>query len=322
MTTLAERAKKARKKSKLTQAEAAKKIGIKQPSLSDIETGKTKSLDQSTLMGMASTYNILPHLLTGSAEPTLEIAIKEAEINIIDAGFNVTYVPTTTNHTWDRWAKPSFLVTKPSHNLSVYVEVHPDKKLLLPMNPTDSKEFVYIKFSETSNAGQILKEHFEKYGNQIKEDQAEDLVDSLQNTGTLRNSYKTVPVVGMAQLGDNGYFEEQQYPVGHGDGYIDTPTTDPNAYGLKVVGDSMHPAIRHGWYVVIEPNLEPFNGMIALFKFKDGRKMIKELANTADGFYTLLSINEDHKRITASIEEIEDIHPVAFIAPPNKVKHP
>jgi len=156
----------------------------------------------------------------------------------------------------------------------------------------------------------------------INEAAAEYKTDTLINTGTLSNNYKTVPVIGMAQLGDNGYFEEQQYPVGHGDGYIDTPTTDPNAYGLKVVGDSMHPAIRHGWYVVIEPNLEPFNGMIALFKFHDGRKMIKELANLNDGFYTLLSINEEHKRITASVDEIEDIHPVAFIAPPNKVKHP
>lgn len=145
---------------------------------------------------------------------------------------------------------------------------------------------------------------------------------NLVETGTIDREYKTVPVVGMAKLGDNGYFEEMDYPTGHGDGYIDTPTKDQNAYGLKVVGDSMYPAIRHGWYVVIEPNLEIYNGILALFKFKDGRKMIKELANYSDSYYTLLSVNEEHKRITASAEEIEDIHPVAFIAPPNKVKNP
>lgn len=146
--------------------------------------------------------------------------------------------------------------------------------------------------------------------------------EGFYHTGKIQNNYQMVPVVGMARLGDNGFFEEQQYPVGHGDGYIDTPTKDKNAYSLKVVGDSMYPAIRHGWYVVIEPNLDVYNGMLALFKFRDGRKMIKELANYSDGFYTLLSVNQDHKRITASQEEIEDIHAVAFIAPPHKVRQP
>lgn len=58
MTTLAERAKKSRKETGLSQKEAAKKIGITQPSLSAIETGKTKTISGSTLTGMARVYNI------------------------------------------------------------------------------------------------------------------------------------------------------------------------------------------------------------------------------------------------------------------------
>lgn len=55
-----------------------------------------------------------------------------------------------------------------------------------------------------------------------------------------------IPVVGSAQLGDNGHFCDLEYPVGHGDGSIDWPTKDPNAYALRCNGESMKPRIRHG----------------------------------------------------------------------------
>jgi SOS-response transcriptional repressor LexA len=56
MKNIGERAKKARIDAKLTQEEAAKKIGIKQPSLSDIENGKTQNISAKTLIGMANAY--------------------------------------------------------------------------------------------------------------------------------------------------------------------------------------------------------------------------------------------------------------------------
>lgn len=156
----------------------------------------------------------------------------------------------------------------------------------------------------------------------IKESNANYNGDNFTNIGTINTPYKRVPVIGMAKLGDQGFFEEQQYPVGHGDGYIDHPTKDPNAYALKTVGDSMHPTIRHGWFVIIEPNLEFYSNMIALVKTTDGRKMIKEVSKCDDGFYTLFSVNTQHERITLHQNEIIDIQPVGGIIPPNKVVHP
>jgi phage repressor protein C with HTH and peptisase S24 domain len=185
-------------------------------------------------------------------------------------------------------------------------------KTIIKINPLKTEHWL-----QTGDQTIKINENSPEYNTEYNTETSE-----FKNTGSIQSNYKAIPIVGMAQLGDNGYFEDQQHPAGQGDGHIDTPTQDKDAYALKVVGDSMHPAIRHGWYVVIEPNLEPFNGMIALFQLKDGRKMIKELSNTADGYYTLLSINQEHKRITVSASEIDKIHPVAFIAPPNKVKHP
>src|SRR5690606_7668294 len=39
-----------------------------------------------------------------------------------------------------------------------------------------------------------------------------------------------VPVVGIAKLGAQGYFEAIDYPVGHGDGFVLISSSDENAY--------------------------------------------------------------------------------------------
>lgn len=63
-----------------------------------------------------------------------------------------------------------------------------------------------------------------------------------------------VPVVGTAQLGDDGYWVELDYPTGQGEGFVPYPTRDPNTYALRVKGDSMRPRIKPGEFVVIEPS--------------------------------------------------------------------
>lgn len=122
-----------------------------------------------------------------------------------------------------------------------------------------------------------------------------------------------VPVVGMAQLGTNGYFEALDFPVGHGDGYIQIYSGDPNAYALKVVGDSMQPRIRSGEFVLIEPNRGFVSGDEVLVKTVDGRSMIKVFMYRRDGEYRLLSVNDAHPPTTLQEAEIEIIHPVGAI---------
>jgi phage repressor protein C with HTH and peptisase S24 domain/DNA-binding XRE family transcriptional regulator len=125
---------------------------------------------------------------------------------------------------------------------------------------------------------------------------------------------KRLAVVGMAQLGDNGFWADIEYPVGHGDGHINWPTDDPDAYAIECSGDSMRPRIKHGEFVIVEPNHPIQPGDEVMVKSKDGRVMVKELAYKAVGRYTLLSINEAHGKITLHEDEIEKMHYVAGIA--------
>jgi phage repressor protein C with HTH and peptisase S24 domain len=124
---------------------------------------------------------------------------------------------------------------------------------------------------------------------------------------------RRIPVVGTAQLGDNGYWSELEYPPGHGDGYILLPTRDPSAYALRCRGDSMKPRIRDGEFVVIEPGSRPMPGDEVLVRSKDGRVMVKTLLYVRDGRVHLLSVNEAHPPIAIYEHEIEVIHPVTAI---------
>lgn len=130
---------------------------------------------------------------------------------------------------------------------------------------------------------------------------------------TDESDFPSVPVVGTAQLGDDGYWHELDYPVGHGEGFITYPTRDKNAYALRVKGDSMRPRIKPGEFVVILPNHSIPPGEEVMVKTKDGRCMIKRLGARRGGLVELLSVNEDHRPITLDEGQIEKLHYVAAI---------
>lgn len=132
----------------------------------------------------------------------------------------------------------------------------------------------------------------------------------------LNNTKKLVPVVGTARLGVgmDGLYEELQHPVGHGDGWIEGYQASDSAYALRVKGDSMHPTIRSGWYVVVEPSREPSAGNFVVVSTVDGRKMVKELVISRQHEIVLESVNGGH-RLTLDRAELEWVHPVSGIFP-------
>lgn len=140
-------------------------------------------------------------------------------------------------------------------------------------------------------------------------------MDFASNTDMEERKVKRgmVPVVGTAKLGPDGCFEEDESPDGKGLGRLRVYSADPDAYGLRIQGDSMAPRIKHGEFVVIEPNMPPVKYEEVLVKATDGRKMIKVFADLADGFYRFDSINDDHRPIHMACEDVAGIYYVAGI---------
>lgn len=129
-----------------------------------------------------------------------------------------------------------------------------------------------------------------------------------------------VSVIGTAKMGEDGYYEEISTMQGAGDGFIETYSKDKSAYALRVRGDSMAPAIRDGWFVVVEPNSAPSVGEYVLVKLKDGQRMVKELLYQRPDSIAVMSINGS-KRHTISMEDVDENHglqAIVSILPPSK----
>lgn len=135
--------------------------------------------------------------------------------------------------------------------------------------------------------------------------------------GPLVGESKGVPIVGRAMLGEDGYFVEEEYPAGHGDGFVPHPTNDKNAYSLRVVGESMAPAILSGWLIVVEPNGTPVVGEYVHVLTKSGQHMIKKLLSMKRESVSVVSINGG-AIATFSNADLEYVRYVGGIYPPSK----
>ncbi|WP_127146568.1 LexA family transcriptional regulator [Serratia marcescens] len=125
-----------------------------------------------------------------------------------------------------------------------------------------------------------------------------------------------VPVIGEAILGIDGMIDMVEFQAG----WLQIYSADKEAYGLKVKGDSMHPRIQSGEFVVIEPNTPTYPGDEVFVRTTEGHNMIKIMNKTRDGDYQFTSINNDHKPITIAPEKIDKIHFVSAIVKSTRYK--
>lgn len=133
----------------------------------------------------------------------------------------------------------------------------------------------------------------------------------------LSRPFKRTRILGIAQLGPDGYWDALTVA----DGWLDVPTTDPDAYSLRVKGDSMAPAIRSNWVVWCEPNHQLIPGEYVMVRCTDGQSMVKELLYENAEEVSLMAVNDGYGRVTIARSDIEQIHYVGGIVPPSKIKY-
>jgi len=79
---------------------------------------------------------------------------------------------------------------------------------------------------------------------------------------------RLVPVINKVSAGYPRDFDDLDYPVGIADDYIRCPDLhDPNAFAVRVVGDSMEPKFREGDIVIFSPAAEVHNGDDCFVRF-------------------------------------------------------
>jgi len=117
---------------------------------------------------------------------------------------------------------------------------------------------------------------------------------------------RSVPLIGFAQAGVGGYFDDGGFPVGQGWDEIAPPgNVTENSYALKVSGNSMMPLYREGDILVVDPSASVRRGDRVIVKTNEGEVLAKTLEKKTPRQVELKSINPEHADLTYKLSEIE-----------------
>lgn len=134
----------------------------------------------------------------------------------------------------------------------------------------------------------------------------DDFARLCDGTGGTASAVKSVPVIGMAQAGAKGFFDDGGYPVGTGwDEVVFPDLGDPNAFALEINGDSMEPVFRDGDLIVVSPAAGVRRRDRVVLKTVEGEVMAKELARRTARQVVLNSFNPSYEQRVITAEQVD-----------------
>lgn len=117
-----------------------------------------------------------------------------------------------------------------------------------------------------------------------------------------------IPLLGFAQAGSGGFFDDGGFPAGQGWDVVDFPTQAaerPGVYALEVQGDSMLPLYRDGDILIVEPGAQTRRGDRVVVRSREGEVMAKVLNRQSPRSVELVSLNPDHPNRSFELSEID-----------------
>jgi phage repressor protein C with HTH and peptisase S24 domain len=116
---------------------------------------------------------------------------------------------------------------------------------------------------------------------------------------------QSVPMLGLAQAGNGGYFDDSGFPAGKGWDEVALPSSgDEHAYALEISGDSMKPAYRDGDIIIVSPGTAIRRGDRVVVKTSGGEVMVKELKRRTTKTLELQSLNPVHADRTVDVDDV------------------
>jgi phage repressor protein C with HTH and peptisase S24 domain len=135
--------------------------------------------------------------------------------------------------------------------------------------PCDIRQEYESAEAENQKLRQFLKNLIHKKTDAAQLDTllAESELD-VEHGGSSLSAGRLVPVINKVAAGYPSDFNDLDYPVGVADDYVRCPDLhDPNAFAVRVVGDSMKPKFNEGDIVVFSPATEVHNGDDCFIRF-------------------------------------------------------
>ena len=124
---------------------------------------------------------------------------------------------------------------------------------------------------------------------------------------------RRVPLIGLAQAGGEGFFDDGGFPVGGGWDEVSLPEiADPNAYALEISGDSMEPVYRDGDMVIVSPSAPIRRGDRVVVRTSKGEVMAKQLTRRSARRVELKSLNPEHPDYSFDLTEVAWVHRIVW----------
>jgi phage repressor protein C with HTH and peptisase S24 domain len=116
---------------------------------------------------------------------------------------------------------------------------------------------------------------------------------------------RTVPLLGIAQAGLSGAFDESGSPSGKGWSEIALPTAEDNrAFALEISGDALMPAYRDGDVVLVSPGAPIRKGDRVVVKTKAGDVMVATLKRRTAKALELLPLDATQDERTIAVSDV------------------
>ena len=128
-----------------------------------------------------------------------------------------------------------------------------------------------------------------------------------------QTAMRRVPLIGFAQAGGDGFFDDGGYPVGGGWDEVALPEiADANAYALEISGESMEPVFRDGDVVIVSPAAPIRRGDRVVARTIGGEVMAKQLARRSARRVELRSLNPTHPDRSFDLSEVSWVHRIVW----------
>jgi len=143
----------------------------------------------------------------------------------------------------------------------------------------------------------------------------DEFVTLVGREGGATRSYATrsVPLIGLAQAGTSGYFDDSGFPAGAGWDEIPFPElADEHAYALEITGESMLPVYRDGDRIVVSPSASVRRGDRVVVKTQAGEVMAKQLVRMTAQRVELKSLNVEYEDRHFLLADVMFIHRIIW----------
>ncbi|MGQ0741186.1 MAG: S24 family peptidase [Alphaproteobacteria bacterium] len=128
-----------------------------------------------------------------------------------------------------------------------------------------------------------------------------------------RPASRFIPLIGFAQAGSEGFFDDAGFPAGSGWEEIAFPELgDPHAYALEITGESMLPVYRDGDRIIVSPSTSVRRGDRVVVRTLKGEVLVKQLKRMSARRIELQSLNPRYQDRTFDVADVGFIHRIIW----------